>query len=391
MNRIDLRIVLPTILLTAFGMLAIYSTGGIHYLVRQLLFLPVAVAGFLGAYFIPRRYLLGLAEAAYALGLALLALVLFFGTGSGSNRWFMIGPVALQPSEYAKLAAVLMLAKHLSAQRETQFTFRSLLLPVLICLAPALLVLAEPDLSTAILLSLVLAAMLYWNGLSARHILLLYTPLLSFAAGFSLYIWIPLFILLAIVMLRRTSLFRSLIALATSVFFGLLSPLSLRLLREYQVDRIRSFLAPWLDPHGVGWNAIQSRIAIGSGRFLGKGFLRGSQNRLGFLPNRHTDFVFSCIGEEFGFLGSVILLSLFGLLVYRFLLVASSTRDRFDSLLCIGCATVFAGQVFVNIGMLLGLLPITGIALPFTSYGGSSLLLSYIMVGLVLNVRAKPE
>lgn len=390
-RRIDLGVVLPTLLLAAFGLLLIYSTGGRHYFIRQLLFLPVALIAFLAAYLVPRRVLHGLTEPIYFLCLALLVAVLLFGTGPGSRRWFLIGPVAFQPSEFAKLATVLLLAKHLSLSRTVEFSLKGMFLPVVICLGPALLVLAEPDLSTALILTAVLAAMLYWSGLDALNVLLLFTPLLSFVAGFSLYIWIPFFVMLGTVMFIRTNLARGLAALAVSTFFGLLSPLSLRLLKGYQADRVRNFLAPWLDPHGVGWNAIQSRIAIGSGRLLGKGYLRGTQNRLGFLPNRHTDFAFSCVGEEFGFIGSIALLSIFTLLIRRFLVIGNAARDRFDSLLCVGCAAILGYQVFVNVGMLLGLLPITGIALPFISYSGSSLVLNFMMAGLVANVASRPE
>ena len=391
MRRIDFGIIVSALLLTAAGLLVVYSAGGSHYLIRQLAFLPVALAGAVLAFLVPRRFVQGLAEAMYGLSLLVLVLVLFVGTGSGSSRWFMLGPVALQPSEFAKLATVILLAKYLSTRRATEFTLRSLFLPVIICLVPGLLVLIEPDLSTALLLGAVLAAMLYWAGLSALQILLLFTPIISFAAGFSLYVWIPFFVFLAVVTLVRTGLTHAVAALAVSSFFGLLSPLSLHVLKGYQADRIRNFLAPWLDPQGVGWNAIQSRIAIGSGRFLGKGFLQGTQNRLGFLPNRHTDFAFSCVGEEFGFIGSIVLLGPFLLLIRRFLLVARASRDRFGSFLCVGCAAILGYQVFVNVGMLLGLLPITGIALPFISYGGSSLVLTYIIVGLALNVSSKPE
>jgi rod shape determining protein RodA len=390
LKRVDVWVIVLTVLLTAVGMLAVYSAGGTKYLVRQLLFLPIAVAGLLTAWFVPRRVMQGTSILLYVGIILLLGLVLFLGAGPGSRRWFMLGPVALQPSEFAKLGVMLVLARHLDGRRSLELSFRSLAVPVLICLAPAILILIEPDLSSAMTLAAILAAMLYWQGLRPLHLLLLFTPLLSFAAGFSLWIWIPFFVFLAVVMLTRTNLVKTVITLAFSTFFALLSPLSLRLLRGYQADRIRSFLAPWFDPHGVGWNAIQSRIAIGSGRLFGKGFLGGTQNRLGFLPNRHTDFVFSCLGEEFGFIGALFLLGLFAFLIRRFLVTARHERDNFSSLLCIGCAAVIGYQAFINIGMLLGVMPITGVALPFISYGGSSLLLTYTMVGLVLNVSSRP-
>jgi len=249
----------------------------------------------------------------------------------------------------------------------------------------------EPDLSTGLTFGAALAAMLYWSGLRPLHILLLYTPAMSFAAGFSLYTWIPFFVLLAAVTMVRSGIRKSLAALAVSAGFGLLSPVVLSLLKEYQRDRIRAFVAPWFDPHGVGWNAIQSQIAIGSGRLLGRGFLHGTQKRLGFLPNRHTDFAFSSVAEEFGFVGCLVLLGLLALLLYRFMRTARYSRDSFGAALCVGFAAFVGYQVFVNVGMLLGLLPVTGIPLPFISYGGSSLLLNAVMVGLVLNVSSRQE
>jgi rod shape determining protein RodA len=258
-------------------------------------------------------------------------------------------------------------------------------------LVPCLLVMAEPDLSTSLISAALLSAMLYWQGMRPLHILLLFSPVLSFAAGFSLYTWIPYFVVLGIILLVRTGVRNALIGLGVSAGFGLLSPVVLGSLKDYQRARILSFFAPWFDPHGISWNAIQSQIAIGSGRLIGKGFLQGTQKRLGFLPNRHTDFVFSSLGEELGLVGCLILLGLFFWLLRRMLLAARHSGDSTGSLLCVGFAAIIGYQMFVNIGMLLGILPITGITLPFISYGGSSLLLNFLMVGLVLNVISRPE
>ncbi len=391
MKRFDTTTAITALLLGLAGVLTIFSAGGRHYFFRQLVFLPVAVAVGVGACLMPRRILLAVAEPLYALTLVALAAVLLAGTGPGSKRWFALGPVNFQPSEAAKLAVVIILAKYLSIRRTVAFSFRDLAVPVLTALIPAALVMAEPDLSTGLTFGAALAVMLYWNGLRPLHLLLLFTPAISFAAGFSLYTWIPFFFLLGVLTLVRSGLRKSLAALGVSAGFGLISPVVLAMLKEYQRDRIRAFVAPWFDPHGVGWNAIQSQIAIGSGRLLGKGFLHGTQKRLGFLPNRHTDFAFSSAAEEFGFVGGLVLLGLFALLLYRFLLTARSTRDGFGASLCVGFAAFIGYQVFINIGMLVGLVPVTGIPLPFISYGGSSLLLHAVMVGLVLNVSTHPE
>jgi rod shape determining protein RodA len=391
MKRFDPGLIAATLLLASFGLLAIYSSGGSYYFFRQLIFVPVAIGAATAAIFVPRRILYGLAEPIYGLAVLTLLAVLIAGTGPGSHRWFVLGPVYVQPSEFAKLATVLLLAKHLSVKRNIHLAFRDLATPLAVAFVPALLVMIEPDLSTSLIFAALLAAMLYWQGMRPLHILLLFSPALSFAAGFSLYTWIPFFAVIGIILLVRSGVRNALIGLGVSAAFGLLSPVVLSSLKDYQRARIISFLAPWLDPHGISWNAIQSQIAIGSGRLIGKGFLQGTQKRLGFLPNRHTDFVFSSLGEEFGLLGCLVLLGLFLWLVRRMLLAARQSSDSSGSLLCVGFAAIIGYQMFVNIGMLLGMLPITGITLPFISYGGSSLLLNFLMVGLVLNVISRPE
>ncbi|MGQ9708353.1 MAG: rod shape-determining protein RodA [bacterium] len=391
MRRID-PILLCTILLLIFaGCLSIYSAAGTKYLLRQLIFLLAGTIALIAAIFCPRRYLYGLTELLYALSLFLLIAVLNIGTGPGTRRWFAIGSFTFQPSEFAKITTILMLAKYLSYKREMKFDFRNLAGPLLVVLAPVILTLAEPDLSTALVFLPAFAAMLYWQGLKPLHILLLFMPLFSFAAGFSLYLWIPFFLVFAVIVFVRMRVLRAIAAIGVSSVFGLLSPFVLSMLKEYQRQRIMSYFAPWFDPHGLGWNAIQSQIAIGSGRILGKGYLHGSQKRLGFIPNRHTDFIFSCIAEEFGLIGSLLVLIMFGILFYRILVIAYNSRDQNGALLCIGFTTVICYQTLVNIGMLLGLLPITGITLPFISYGGSSLVASMVMIGLILNVATRPE
>jgi rod shape determining protein RodA len=390
-RRFDIPLLALTLTLITIGLLAIYSAGGGRYLLRQLIFVPIALFGIFLFFLLPRRILYGLTEPLYALTLLLLIAVLFLGTGPGARRWFQIGSFSLQPSEFAKITVTLMLAKYLSYKREIKPNFTSLAGPTLIMVIPLLLILLEPDLSTALCLVPPFAAMLYWQGLRPLHILLLFMPFLSFAAGFSLYLWIPFFVFLAVVVFLRMRFFRAIAALATGTVFGLLSPVVLSMLKDYQRTRLISFFAPWFDPHGMGWNAIQSQIAIGSGRLLGKGFLHGTQKRLGFLPNRHTDFIFSAIAEETGFIGSLLLLLVIGFLIRRILLIAYNSRDQNASLIAIGFASILCYQAFVNIGMLLGLLPITGVTLPFISYGGSSLLTCCLMIGLILNISVQPE
>jgi rod shape determining protein RodA len=388
-RRFDLSLPLAALALAGAGLLTILSAGGTHYFFRQLLFLPAALGVGIAAYFTPRKFLYAAVEVVYALAILALLAVLALGTGPGSRRWFALGPFMIQPSEFAKIATVLMLAKQLSLRRTIGFNFRDLAGPVLLTVLPALLVMVEPDLSTGLIFAAVLAAMLYWQGTRPLYILALFAPPLSFAAGFSIYTWIPFFVLLAVVFFLRTTLPRALAALGVNSVFGLLSPVVLSLLKDYQRARLIAFAAPWLDPHGLSWNAIQSQIAIGSGQLIGKGLFHGTQKRLGFLPNRHTDFAFSSIGEELGLLGCLVLLGIFAFLLYRLIDTARTTRDGFASQLCVGVAAIIGYQVFVNVGMLVGLLPITGIPLPFISYGGSSLVVNFAIVGLALNVSTR--
>ncbi len=391
MKRADALLAAVPVLLALAGAALIYSAGGTYHFTRQLLFLPVALAAGTVLALVPRRLVYGLAEAFWVVFVVLLLAVLLVGTGPGSNRWFSVGGFYLQPSEFAKLATIILLGKYLSYQRPLDLRPKRLVLPLAIAGIPTLLVAVQPDLSTSLVFVGVLATMLYWQGMRPLHVLLLFTPALSFVAGFSLYTWVPFFMLLGALMLWRSDLGRTAATLGVSAVFGLLSPAVMSLLKEYQRARIRNFVAPWLDPHGIGWNAIQSQIAIGSGRILGKGFLQGTQKRLGFLPNRHTDFIFSSLAEEFGLLGCLVVLGLFALLVARILRAATRTRDRAAAIICAGIAAAIVYHTFVNVGMLVGLMPITGIPLPFLSYGGSSLVLNFAMVGFALNVAARPE
>lgn len=387
----NLSLLIATIILITVGLFAIYSAGGSRYFIKQLLFVPLALGGLIGAIFLPRHILYGITEILYLFTLLLLVGVIFLGTGPGARRWFSFRGMSFQPSEFAKIATVLMLAKYISYKRQPKLNFNTIAGPALLTLIPLLLILVEPDLSSALSLLPAFAAMLYWQGLDPLHILLLFMPLFSFVAGFSLYLWVPFFIILAVIVFLRLPVFRTIIALAVASVFGLLSPIVLSHLKDYQRARVTSFFTPWLDPHGLGWNVIQSQIAIGSGRIFGKGYLSGTQKRLGFLPNRHTDFIFSSIAEETGLIGCLALLTIFTLFLRQILQTAYSTRDQQGALICVGFVATFTYHIFVNIGMLLGLLPITGITLPFISYGGSSLVASAIMVGIVLNIALRPE
>lgn len=391
MNRFRLSpIFLASFAILIIGLITIYSAVGKTILVRQIIWAIIAIAGFIVAYQIPRRIWENAAVYLWLFILLLLIIVLFIGTGIGAKRWFSIGFVNFQPSEFAKFAMVLLLAQYW-ANRKIRFSAHDLLIPIITILTYTGLVFMEPDLGTALVFLPILAVMLYYKGLSLFHIFILFSPLLSFIFGFSLYTYIPFFIILVAISYKRTTIVAWLTTIAINIISGLSTPIIWAHLKDYQKARITGFLSPWLDPRGMSWNLIQSQIAVGSGRLFGKGFLSGTQKKLAFLPNRHTDFIFSTLAEEFGFIGCIIVLLLYFYLIYQFINTARKARDEFSGLVAIGLVTVLAYQVFVNIGMVLGLLPITGIALPFLSYGGTSLLFFFISIGLILNIRNKLE
>lgn len=390
-NRFRLSLIfLVSVLLLIIGIITIYSATGNVYVIRQIIWSVIAIIGFVIVYQIPRRVLENTAPYFGIFILLLLIAVLVIGTGVGAKRWFSFGFINIQPSEFAKLGLILILAQFW-ANKKIDLRTKDLFLPITTVIIYTGLVFLEPDLGTALVFIPILATMLYWKGLPLFKVFLLLSPLFSFICGFSVYFWIPFFVLLVIISYKRTTILRWLSLIAVNIIAGLMSPIIWAHLKEYQKARITGFLSPWLDPKGMSWNLIQSQIAIGSGRFWGKGFLSGTQKKLSFLPNRHTDFIFSALTEEFGFIGGIIVLSLYFYLIYQFINTAYKARDEFSSLVAIGLSTVLIYQVFVNISMVLGLLPITGIALPFLSYGGTSLLFFFISIGLILNIRNKQE
>lgn len=286
----------------------------------------------------------------YVGNVGMLALVLVMGHRiSGAQSWFRLGPVALQPSELAKVALILTLAHHLSEAHDIT-THRGLALAFLHAAVPAGLVLLQNDLGTALVFCGITFAMLYVAGARGKDLLAVV------GAG----------------------------ALASPVVFFFL-------LKDYQRARLLAFLNPYADPTGTGYNVIQSTIAIGSGRFFGKGLFHGTQAQLNFLPAHHTDFIFSVIGEELGFIGAVAVLTLYGLVLWRCLHAAACAKDAFGRLVATGVAAMLLFHVLVNVGMTMSLMPVTGIPLPFLSYGGSSLMANLIAIGFVLDVYMRRQ
>ena len=330
-------------------------------------------------------------------GIVVLLLTLLIGTGggtaAGSRSWLAVGGLRLgQPSEFVKLAVVLMLARHLASRRQTPASLRELVVPCLIVLAPAALVAAQPDLGSALVFGGILFAMLFWAGVRIPLLVLLASPLASLILAFSPWSWAGWILILGILLLVwRPFAWEGLAVLGANVVTGIVALPLWRRLASYQQHRFLSFLNPELDPRATGWHIIQSKIAIGSGGWLGKGFLMGSQKRLAFLPAQHTDFIFSVVGEELGFVGVVVALALFFALLAVLIRIARRSPDAFASLVTFGFVGVFFTHIFENTGMTASVMPITGIPLPFFSYGGSFLVACYLAVGIAMRIAQEGQ
>ena len=386
-------------LLIVIGLLAIVSCtysmqvklGGdpFYYLKHQIFSLFIGIIGLVFFAYLDYKHLKSGSIFLYLLMVALLGIVMLYGaTAQGAQRWFQLGPYSFQPSEIAKIIMVITLAAFFSGKKKIgSLNVFSLFLIVGI---PFFLIFTQPDLGTSLVLVAIFVGMLAAAWSPSRVTFLVVTPLLSvlLRANTNLYIWIGYIAAVAIILyFWKASFWEWVLILGLNIVAGLAMPYVWGMLKEYQRQRILTFLNPASDPKGAGYHSLQSLIAVGSGGVFGKGFMQGSQTQLQFIPEQHSDFVFSVVAEEFGFMGAILVLSLFGIVIWRALAIASSGGDSFASLLALGIAVMTGFHIFANIGMTLGLLPVVGMPLPFMSYGGSSLVTNMILVGLLLNVR----
>lgn len=319
----------------------------------------------------------------YFLTILSLILVLFLPEIKGSHRWINLGPVNFQPSELAKLFTIMVISKLISKPflNDGQILLRSFI----VTLIPITLILFEPDLGTALTFFVILFSILLVSDLPKFYLILIISPMLSIITSISIWIFIA-YILLLVYILYRSNLDKVIIGFVVTIntFIFFITPIFWNSLKDYQQNRILTFINPMRDPFGAGYQIIQSKIAIGSGGIFGKGFLLGTQKNMNFLPEHHTDFIFSVIGEEFGFFGCTFILLIYFLFLYK---IAKSIRKikrkeyRFVSVGILACITF---QIFINIGMNLGIVPTTGIPLPFISYGGSNLLVNVVAIGFIL-------
>ena len=332
-----------------------------------------------------RRYLIPF----YFFSLILLVLVYFFGISiSGAQRWLNLGIFSFQPSEVAKLSSILILA--LSLERKSITSFKDLLLPFLIIIVPWVLIFFQPDLGTSLVLIVLTFVMLYWSQMPIEWILILvfciFTSIIYLLSPNLLIIWIPFMGYLAYRSPPPKIIF-SILTLSLHLLVIKLTPIFWEFgLKDYQKDRLILFLDPSRDPLGGGYHLLQSKIAIGSGGFWGTGLLNGKLTNLQFIPEQHTDFIFSALGEELGFLGCIMVLFMFFILIIQLIKISKNARTNFESLIVIGIASTFLFQVIINLFMTIGLGPVTGIPLPFMSYGRTSLLINFACIGLSLSI-----
>jgi rod shape determining protein RodA len=343
------------VIICAAGIVNLYSagynrqTGDTPLYIKQLYWMAVGLAVLSLTLLYDYRHLEKLSYPLYILTIVLLLAVMFGGkVVYGSRRWLPLGPFAFQPAELAKIAIILALATYFNRRaRPEAMRLKDLIIPGVLVMIPVALIIKQPDLGSGILVALVAASMILFIGVHWRTLV---------GCGLTLV---------------------------------MLSPVIWQFLKDYQRQRVLTFLEPGKDPLGAGYHIIQSMIAVGSGQFWGKGFLQGTQSQLYFLPEQHTDFVFSVFAEEWGFVGSAMLLLLFTALALWGLSVARDCKERFGHLLALGVTALIFWQVFINLCMVTGFMPVVGIPLPLFSYGGSSLITTWLGVGFLLNIRMR--
>lgn len=368
-------------LLYSAGQTATGENSGYWQLQLVWLFFALLVYGALG--FLPLRLIEMSAWVVYGTSLILLVVVLAFPPIAGAHSWIRLGPIGFQPSEFAKIGVILIVARWVASRAEPPRQLSELTVPTVLVAVPACLTLLQPDLGTTTIFVLLLTGLCFWSGASLATVFLLLSPMVSILLTFSLPLW-SMYILGVGVLLfvlgasRGTWLYVS----ASNLFMGIVALPLWNSLAGYQKQRLLVFLQPESDPRGAGWNLIQSQVAIGSGGWFGKGFLEGTQKRLAFLPERHTDFIFSVLGEELGFVGVLAAFVLFGLLLAEGVRIAERNPDAFASTVAFGLVILVASHLIVNTAMTAGLLPITGLPLPFLSKGGSFLIVCFAAVGL---------
>ncbi len=424
----DIKLLISIIALILIGIITIYATGfdpiekvnsGLYK--KQLLWFIIGIICMFAISRVHYRILGDYSLYIYLVVLFFLIITTIFGAKIHNTRaWINFGFFAIQPSEFMKLATILLLSKYLELRQFDIKRLRELFIPFAIVGVPVLLIYMQPDFGTAMIFIPIFFALLFLGGADILQLIsilgvatiALFVPMMltyiewsgiNISGGFFSFLkgnellYIISGSLLAVSIISfilyfffNSKVYRAIYIPSFIISAGLfLSVIIQKFLKEYQKRRILVFLNPDLDPYGSGYNVIQSKIAIGSGGIIGKGFLKGSQSQLGFLPEKSTDFIFSVISEEWGFIGAVIVLLLFGYILYKGCMIALKTSDKFGMLLAGGITCMIFFHVFINIGMALGIMPVTGLPLTFLSYGGSNLIMSLLSIGILINIDSR--
>ena len=398
---VDPLLVFGIFAMTLFGVTMIYSAGVVHIpnavtqdaWIKQGAWFAIALVAFTVLARVPLRWIEWVAVPSYVIGVLLLAITLVIGTGAGTaigvKSWIHVGGFGFQPSEVAKIATILMLARVLSQRKEPLTSLRDLLVPSALVGLPLALVMLQPDLGTAMAFGGILFAILFWAGTPVALLLLVASPGVGLVLAFDTRIW-SAYIVGVVVFLYlyryRLFLFESVAVVLTNFAAGTIARPLWETLKPYQQNRILVFLDPEVDPRGAGYQVIQSKVAVGSGGLTGQGFTMGPQKRYDFLPEQHTDFIFSVVGEELGFVGTMAAILGFAFILARLVRMAEQSPDPFAGLVLLGIFGAWIVHIFVNVGMTVGVVPITGIPLPFVSYGGTFLLMSWVAAAIAVRV-----
>lgn len=392
----DLWLVLAILVLLGVGLLSNFSTShaegsGLYHFQRQFFWIGIGSAIALTILSLPLRFFEMLAYILYGLSLLSLVLVLAVGaTHKGATSWFEFGGIQIQPSEFAKISTLLALARLLAEHERDRDKVWLFAAACAVAVVPMGLILIQPDLGTALIYPVLLFVMLAWAGVAPQFLLLLIMPVAAVLTVWNTPLHVAallIFTAIAYLTVRRLPW----VAALTGVylFFGTLTPKLWAKLEPHQQRRITTFLNPEADPLGAAYQLIQSKIAVGSGGVMGKGFLNGTQTQLQFLPEGHNDFIFSAFAEEWGFIGALVVVLAFFVFYYRGLSIASKCHASFHSLVAIGVVGSIIFQALTNLLMTVGFLPVTGLPLPLVSYGGSSMLVTLAMVGLLFSAALR--
>jgi len=394
----DYIVIAIVILLVLIGLAAIYSST-YHIddnsplksnFSKQTIWIIVGLILMVGIMFLNPKYIQMFSYTIYGISIMLLLLTYLFPGSAGVHRWITIGSMQFQPSEFAKIGVLLALAKYLSEEKRNLGRLKDISISFLIVLIPFLIIARQPDLGTSLVFIGLILPVLYWAGLPTYLLFAILAPVLSLMSAFNFYtFFVAMIVLIVIFYIFQRGMKFFLFNMLLNIGVGLITPIIWGKLHQYQRHRILTFLGIELDTYGTGYQVIQSKVAVGSGGFWGKGFLDGTQTQLRFLPAQHTDFIFSVIGEEFGFIGIFLLLIMFYILLLRGIYIATKAKSQFSSLLSIGATTIIGIHVIINVGMTVGIMPVTGIPLPLISYGGSSIISMLLLIGMIINTSVR--